>query len=84
MGSFYDETNRAANVSEWLREVRLRRGMSQEAVAHAAELAVSTYGRLERGQKNDSPANPTLATFVRVCVALDITRDEFVALTVGP
>ncbi|MFB9644980.1 helix-turn-helix domain-containing protein [Microbacterium terregens] len=60
-----DEEAAAFSLAQWLRGVRDRRGMSQESVAHSADLAVSTYSRLERSTLSKKTANPTLATFVR-------------------
>ena len=71
-----DEEAAAFSLAQWLRGVRDRRGMSQESVAHSADLAVSTYSRLERSTLSKKTANPTLATFVRICVALGVTVDE--------
>lgn len=59
-----------------LREVRLRRGLSQEAVALRAGLAVFTYARIERGRS----ANPTLRTSLRILEVLDIRPEELAML----
>jgi transcriptional regulator with XRE-family HTH domain len=54
-----------------LRELRERRGLSQEAVAHSAALTVSAYARIERGE-----ANPTWTTVTQVAQALGVTLSE--------
>ena len=59
-------------LGRWLQQVRVSKGMSQERVAITAELAVSTYGRLERSVTGGDWANPTLETFLRVLVALEV------------
>ncbi|WP_366936063.1 helix-turn-helix transcriptional regulator [uncultured Microbacterium sp.] len=50
------------SVSRWLYELRRRRGVSQEQVAHAADVAVSTYSRFERCHLNGHPQNLSLRT----------------------
>ena len=54
-----------------LRRARLSQGMSQEAVAHAAGVAVSTYARLERNHAWHE-MNPTIKTLRSVSQALGI------------
>jgi transcriptional regulator with XRE-family HTH domain len=45
-----------------------RRGLSEEAVARAADLTLSSYARIERGL-----ANPTWRTVSHIADALDVT-----------
>lgn len=52
-----------------LRRTRESLGMSQEDVAHAAGVAVSTYARLERDALN---ANPTVRTVLSVYGVLGV------------
>jgi transcriptional regulator with XRE-family HTH domain len=66
----------ASRIATWLRTIRERRGCSQEWVAHTADIAVTTYGRMERPSCSGSPSNPTLTTFVRVLVALEVDASE--------
>lgn len=59
-----------ATLSRRLIELREQRGLSQEAVAHAAGIAVTTYARIERGGR--SARNPTFRTLAKVCGALGV------------
>nr|WP_091738236.1 helix-turn-helix transcriptional regulator [Microbacterium azadirachtae] len=77
-----DEVERALIVKDFgqrLRELRYRRGLSQEAVALRAGLAVFTYARIERGKS----ANPTLQTSLRIIEVLNLRPEELALLGVG-
>ncbi|MEV7610707.1 helix-turn-helix transcriptional regulator [Microbacterium sp. NPDC089320] len=63
-------------VSFWLYAARSSRGMSQEAIALRAGLAVPTYGRLERSGLRGQISQAKLETFVRLLVALDPDASE--------
>jgi transcriptional regulator with XRE-family HTH domain len=54
-----------------LRSLRDKKAVTQEAVAHAAGLTVSTYARIERGE-----ADPKWTTVIRIAEALDVTAAE--------
>jgi transcriptional regulator with XRE-family HTH domain len=58
-----------------LRELRRRRELSQEAVAHGAGLTVSAYARIERGE-----ANPTWTTVTQIAGALGVSVAELAEL----
>lgn len=49
-----------------VRDARIALGMSQEDIAHLANMHVTNYGRIERGE-----ANSELNTIVRLATALD-------------
>lgn len=68
-GSLRTREGLAENLDAELRLARHALGLSQEEVAHAAGLAVSTYARLER---RSTPSNPTLTTLLRVCGVLGV------------
>lgn len=51
-----------------IRQLREKRGLTQEAVAHEAGVTASTYGLIERGQ-----SNPTWATVRDIAEALGVT-----------
>jgi transcriptional regulator with XRE-family HTH domain len=55
-----------ADLVQAIRNLRERRGLSQEAVARAAGLTLSSYARIERGL-----ANPTWRTAFQIAGALD-------------
>jgi transcriptional regulator with XRE-family HTH domain len=54
-----------------LRALRERADLSQEAVAHNADLTVSAYARIERGE-----ANPTWSTVTQVARSLGVSLVE--------
>ncbi|WP_051323859.1 helix-turn-helix domain-containing protein [Candidatus Solirubrobacter pratensis] len=54
-----------------IRDLRGQRGLSQEAVARAADLTLSSYARVERGL-----ANPTWRTVSQIADALGVTLAE--------
>jgi transcriptional regulator with XRE-family HTH domain len=60
-----------AALAEVLRELRESQGRSQEAVAHAAGVAVNSLRRVEYGQ-----SNPTWTTVRALAVALDVSLAE--------
>lgn len=71
MGDLETGTGAVRHVAVALRTARLARGMSQEEVAHAAGVAVSTYTRLERGAGRNG-TNPTLSTLRSIGRALGV------------
>ena len=54
-----------------VRELRTKRGLSQEAFADSCHLHRTYIGSIERGEKN-----VTLATASRLAAALDLTLTE--------
>jgi transcriptional regulator with XRE-family HTH domain len=59
-----------------VRELRARREMSQEELAHASGLHPTYISGIERGVRN-----PTWRTIGRVCEALDVKVSELAALS---
>ncbi|WP_376784028.1 helix-turn-helix domain-containing protein [Leifsonia aquatica] len=60
-----------------IQKARHARGLSQEQVAHAAEMSVQTYASLERMPSLSKPCpNPTLHTVMRVLWTLDIDPSD--------
>jgi transcriptional regulator with XRE-family HTH domain len=57
-----------------VREARLALGLSQEDIAHLADMHVTNYGRVERGE-----ANSELHTIVRLATALDVDPAKLLA-----
>ena len=55
-----------------LRRIRVRRGLSQEALAADADVDRAYVGRLERGIEN-----PTVSLLGRLADALDVAISEF-------
>jgi transcriptional regulator with XRE-family HTH domain len=62
------------SFGEVLLRARLDRGLSQDALAAAAELHHTHISLLERGRRD-----PTLETLVRLARALGLTPGELVA-----
>jgi transcriptional regulator with XRE-family HTH domain len=58
-----------------IRELREKRGLTQEAVAHDAGVTTATLGVIERGL-----SNPTWATLRRIASALDASMVEVARL----
>ena len=58
-------------LGQAIRELRLKRGLTQEAVAHEAGVTASTYGLIERGH-----SNPTWATLKDISAALEVSMIE--------
>ncbi len=72
--------SRAAEVfGRRVREARIALGMSQEDIAGLADMHVTNYGRVERGE-----ANSELHTIVRLATALDVDPGELMKGLYGP
>lgn len=64
-----------------LRDLRLQRGLSQESVAHRANIALYTYQKYEKGEsKPGCPMNPTYHTLVSLAWAYDMSVGELLDL----
>jgi transcriptional regulator with XRE-family HTH domain len=57
-----------------LHEHRLRRGLSQEALAHASDVHPSQVGRIERASRD-----PRLSTVVKLARGLGVAPAELLA-----
>ncbi|MEV7611116.1 helix-turn-helix transcriptional regulator [Microbacterium sp. NPDC089320] len=73
----------AVAIGQWLRILRLRRGLSQERIALEAGLDVTTYARIERAVSGDRWANPRLHTAGRILRALEISPGELYQFLIG-
>jgi transcriptional regulator with XRE-family HTH domain len=62
-------------LGDAVRELRAKRGISQEDLAHDAGVTTSTVSLLERGR-----SNPTWGTVRGIARALDISLTELTAL----
>ncbi|ANB56834.1 helix-turn-helix family protein [Anoxybacillus sp. B7M1] len=58
-------------IGERIRKFRKEKGLSQEELAHMANLHTTYIGQLERGEKN-----ATLGSIEKVANALDISLEE--------
>ena len=67
----------AREIGVRLYEIRTRRGLSQERVAHLAGIAGFTYQKFEKGESRPgTPMNPRLTTLLALCQVLDVTLEE--------
>lgn len=57
-----------------IRRFRLKRGLTQETLAHKAKIALPTLAKLESGAN----ANPTLKTLQKIAKALRVTIDQLI------
>lgn len=67
-------------LGEWLRAVRLKRGMTQEQVAFSAGIDVSTYARIERQRDVRRFQATRIGTVIRILRVLGVPAkqmDEF-------
>lgn len=60
-------------LGEAIRRARLRRGISQEELAHRSEIDRSHMGSIERAKQN-----PTFISLVRIARAMDMTVAQLV------
>ncbi|MDO4428500.1 MAG: helix-turn-helix transcriptional regulator [Atopobiaceae bacterium] len=64
-----------------LRDLRRERGLSQEAVAHRADIALYTYQKFEKGEsKPGTPMNPTYHTLLSLAWVFDLPMTELLDL----
>ena len=62
-----------------LQRARIAKGLSQEALAHAAGISTYTYQKFEKGEScPGTPMNPRLRTLIALAVALDMQVEELV------
>ncbi len=65
------------NLANRLKELRSRKGFSQEALANEAELSLRTVQRIENGE-----TQPTGDTLKRIAKALDVLPEELIDWTI--
>lgn len=62
-------------LGEVLRAVRRRKGLSQEALAHAAEIERNYVSLVELGKHS-----PSVRILFKLCIVLELRPSEFFAL----
>jgi transcriptional regulator with XRE-family HTH domain len=67
-----------AALGEAIRQLRHKRGLTQEDLAHDAEITTGTLSLIERGQ-----ANPTWGTLKGIAAALGVSMAELAILADG-
>lgn len=67
-----------AALGRAVRELRVDRGLSQDALAQASELHPTYLSGIERGARN-----PTWRTLARLCAALQVDMSELARLAEG-
>lgn len=76
-GSPSDYQMYTQELSQTLRSLRRRRGLSQEAVAHAAGLTAYTYQKFEHGESRPgTPMNPGLKTLIELSRVFGVNVTE--------
>ena len=60
-------------ISQRIKELRISNGLSQAALAESAGIDRKTINRIERNH-----FSPSLDTFFRICVALNVQPNTFV------
>ena len=71
----YDDFQIISNNIKFLRE---KKGLTQEQLAEAADLSVSHLSKVESGQRRIG-----MKAYLTVLKALDVGEEDFVALTAG-
>ncbi|KAA8743304.1 helix-turn-helix transcriptional regulator [Actinomyces johnsonii] len=62
-----------------LQRARIAKGLSQEALAHAAGISTYTYQKFEKGESRPgTPMNPRLRIVIALATVLDIQVEELV------
>lgn len=63
-----------ANISDNVRKVRKKAGLSQDKLARKAEVAYNTVVKIESGENK----NPTIETLRSIAKALDVSVDKLI------
>ena len=69
---YQSQTNMANTVSENIRKLRIKKGISQDRLSKDADLALNTVVKIETGE---SP-NPTVDTLEKIAKALGVPVAE--------
>ena len=64
-------------LGERIRELRIKKGLSQEDLANEADIPLSQIGRIERGENN-----PTISTLFVIAKALEIPLKNLLDLKI--
>jgi len=70
-----DETGYLVALGQAIRTLRKQLGLSQEALAHAAQIDRSHMGKIERGERN-----VTILNIVRICAVLECPVSKLLLL----
>ena len=87
-GAVRDSSSTSQDEQRWpiarqlglrLQRARIAKGLSQEALAHAAGISTYTYQKFEKGESRPgTPMNPRLRTLIALATALDMQVEELV------
>jgi transcriptional regulator with XRE-family HTH domain len=66
------EAGRDQKVGEWIRKIRLRKGLSQRELARMSDLSANAISRIERGE-----SSPTVTSLHRIAAALEVPIVDF-------
>ncbi|MFH1029870.1 MAG: helix-turn-helix transcriptional regulator [bacterium] len=64
----------ANTVSENIRKLRIKKGISQDRLSKDADLALNTVVKIETGEN----PNPTIETLTRIAKALEVGVNELI------
>jgi len=67
--AYQSQENMTNKVSDNIRKIRLKKGISQDRLSKEADLALNTIVKIETGE---SP-NPTVETLEKIAKALDVS-----------
>lgn len=70
-----DDTGYLIALGQAIRTLRKQLGLSQEALAHAAQIDRSHMGKIERGERN-----VTILNVVRICAVLECPVSKLLSL----
>ncbi|KGX23960.1 helix-turn-helix domain-containing protein [Burkholderia pseudomallei] len=73
-----DETGYLVALGQAIRTLRKELGLSQEMLAHAAQIDRSHMGKIERGERN-----VTILNIVRICAALGCSASQLMSHAEG-
>jgi transcriptional regulator with XRE-family HTH domain len=66
------QNEQTENVGEWIRRIRVRKGLSQRALALESGLSANAISRIERGE-----SSPTVTSLHRIAAALEVPIVDF-------
>ncbi|MGD2059184.1 MAG: XRE family transcriptional regulator [Anaerolineales bacterium] len=66
------QNGQSYSVGDWIRKIRVQRGISQRALAQKSDLSANAISRIERGE-----SSPTVTSLRRIADALEVSIVDF-------